>query len=520
MLGHLAERLSSLFAGYSGAHNRFKTDGQDAHGKVSGRYVTVHSPPGIDQWENHLDGNVGLGIVPLLDDGLSVFWAAMDIDDRSTDHAALAKKIASMGLPLVVARSKSGGAHCYIFFPSPEPADEVIAVLASWVRALGVAKTELFPKQVRRIDSGDTGNALNMPYFRGDDSDRYAIDSLGRKLTVRQFCDLAESMTAPLSAAPTIEDRSELFPDGPPCLQFLEANGGFTSGTRNSCMFNVAIYLQKRGDEDCSGIDEINQTLCDDPLSQTELAAIVASVQKRSYEYTCKTPPLSSFCNRGQCLTRAYGVGSVATRQSTGNGSSSREVPWPMVSEVTLHQANDMGKERWYMTVSDRRFRLRTEEITSQTSLGRLFLSVFGKIPASISKKRFESYLANTIFADVSIVPPDETESDSVRFRFHIERFASQRAYTETIDGLKNGIPYAHDGHVWFHTETLIAYLSAASPDLARRYEDVVCALKEMGARKRTFRMADGKSIPAWGIAIPARETPQPAPNFSARDEF
>ena len=43
--------------------------------------------------------------------------------------------------------------------------------------ALGFAGSEIFPKQTTiLLDSGDTGNFLNMPYFSGAKSTRYAFD--------------------------------------------------------------------------------------------------------------------------------------------------------------------------------------------------------------------------------------------------------------------------------------------------------------------------------------------------------
>lgn len=527
MSAHISERLSTIFAGFSGAHNRFRPESRDKFGKISGRYMTVHSAAGLEQWEQHVEGVIGLGIVPLLDDGRTVTWAAIDVDDPTVDHALVARRADDLGIPIVVAKSKSGGAHCYVFFEQPEPADAVVDVLTVWIRRLGLTKTEIFPKQRRRADAGDIGNALNMPYFGGEAGDRCAIDPTGAKLTIAQFCDLASAKTTSLSNLPRIEERSTLFVDGPPCMQFIEANGGFAPGVRNNCMFNSAIYLLKRGDAECEGLSEINQQLCEDPLDEAELANIVRSAKRRHYEYTCKSPPISSFCNRSQCLARPFGVGPVAHRAGT-NGSGrgddgdndDGDAMWPMVDEVTLHQSTDIGRERWYITTVGRRIRLRSEDVTSQSMLSRMFLAITGRRPPSIPKRRFEMYLDRVMFAHVNIVPPDEAESDFSRFKFHVDRFVGQRATTETVDGLKNGIPYLCDGITWFHLETLVNYLVSACPDLARRTEDIHGFLRDNTAARRTFVMSDGERIAAYGIKSPARQPTPPPPSFVHADDF
>lgn len=520
---HAAEALAGLFAGFSGAHIRFRPEGVDHRGKRKGKYVTVHSAAGIEEWEQHIAGVAGLGIIPLLDDGCSVLWAAIDIDDLAVDHVALAAKVDQIGLPLIICRSKSGGAHAYIFFAEPEDASETADLLGMWIRTLGVSHAEIFPKQRRRIDPSDVGSALNMPYFGGNASDRYAIDAAGKHIAAMEFISLAAAKTTTLACVSNIAQSTTLFPDGPPCLQFIESNGGFLAGMRNNCMLNAAIYLQKRGDVECDGLDDINQAICEDPLDADEVANIISSVKRRRYEYTCKTVPLSSFCNRSQCLSRAYGVGQVATRAPTNGGAmrdSDPDMAWPIVDEVTLHQAEDFGNERWYLTVHGRRFRLKSEEITSQSSLSRLFLSVVGKRPPSLTQKRFDAYLNNVVFANIGIVPPDEIESNAFRFKFHIDRFIGQRATTETMDGLKTGIPYICDGMVWFHTETLISYLSVSCPDLSKRHEDLFHYLNSIGATKRRFDFSDGSKIRAWGLPA-ASNAPVPAPpDFAHHEEF
>ena len=56
---------------------------------------------------------------------------------------------------------------------------------------LGFADCEIFPKQESlNAERGDTGNFLNLPYFGGDMSGRYAMDEKGESLTLDEFFNL------------------------------------------------------------------------------------------------------------------------------------------------------------------------------------------------------------------------------------------------------------------------------------------------------------------------------------------
>src|SRR5262249_41483247 len=134
-------------------------------GKAEGKAFTLPGPATPELWEQHLSGaGHGLGIIPLMGDN-TVLWACIDIDVYNIDHRNLCDKINALKLPLVVCRSKSGGAHCFVFLAQPEPASEVRPLLEEWAALLGHGGCEIFPKQVERYDEHDVGNWLNMPFY-------------------------------------------------------------------------------------------------------------------------------------------------------------------------------------------------------------------------------------------------------------------------------------------------------------------------------------------------------------------
>ena len=88
-------------------------------------------------------------------------------------------------------RSKSGGAHVFLFAKEPIKAKLVRDKLIEWAGELGYANCEIFPKQIEiKADRGDTGNFLNLPYHGGDDSLRYSFNDDGTSLNLTNFFDL------------------------------------------------------------------------------------------------------------------------------------------------------------------------------------------------------------------------------------------------------------------------------------------------------------------------------------------
>ena len=89
-----AKTFTALFSGYSQAHGTFEINETDPQtGKKKGNARTIRRGATLQEWEEHLAGGPkGLGAIPLLDDGVSVTWAAIDIDDTQIDHTMLDAK--------------------------------------------------------------------------------------------------------------------------------------------------------------------------------------------------------------------------------------------------------------------------------------------------------------------------------------------------------------------------------------------------------------------------------------------
>ena len=168
----LAEEFSIRYAGLRQAYGTFTaSDETREDGKASGKNITISKELSdkdlLKLWENHLSGRQSVGIVPI-DEHNNCVWGAIDVDEYQIDLKDLAVKIAKQKLPLVVCRSKSGGAHIYIFLTEPVAASMLQRKLRQVAAAIGYGQTEIFPKQTQLLlERGDRGSTLNMPYFGG-----------------------------------------------------------------------------------------------------------------------------------------------------------------------------------------------------------------------------------------------------------------------------------------------------------------------------------------------------------------
>ena len=131
-----AQRFLDLFKGYEGAHGQTQVMERHRHGKTQAKYQIVREPLTVDLVQEHLDGKRGVGSIPI-DETNHCGFGALDIDDYSLDLVALYKKVKRLKLPLVTCRSKSGGAHLFLFMTEKIPASEARDKLAEFASALG-----------------------------------------------------------------------------------------------------------------------------------------------------------------------------------------------------------------------------------------------------------------------------------------------------------------------------------------------------------------------------------------------
>ena len=139
----IAQKLHEIFHGSSRAHGSFKVESASLGQKTQGKAKTIKTAgASLKHWQDHVAGVEGLGVIPI-DEENSVKWGAIDIDVYSLDLEKLVAKIEEFKLPLVVCRSKSGGAHVFCFLREKVPAADMQDKLREIAAGLGYGGVEI-----------------------------------------------------------------------------------------------------------------------------------------------------------------------------------------------------------------------------------------------------------------------------------------------------------------------------------------------------------------------------------------
>ncbi len=223
---------------------------------------------------------MGLVVIPIRDDGTCCF-GTIDIDLKdypNLDIIAVSKEVWKRKLPLVPCRSKSGALHLILPCKEDTSAELVQEKLMDWAAALGFPDAEIFPKQTRLAGPRDWGSSINLPYFGGDATDRYAIIN-GERMDLAQFLDAMESTSvtiAQLEAIPSQKSAPSSSPSTPPKVAVEEPSRKVDT-QRNNFLTKRAGWQRRKGDSPAlieTYLLALNEEMCDPPLPEKEVREI------------------------------------------------------------------------------------------------------------------------------------------------------------------------------------------------------------------------------------------------------
>ena len=484
----LATEFMSLFAGLDRAYGTYRLTDTRADGKQIGKAATVTAPVTLELWKDHLAGkSKGLGIVPIRDDATCVF-GAIDIDEYiGLDHAELVRTLQRLSLPLIVCRSKSGGAHLYIFSKVPVSAALFQGKLREIAAMLGQGQAEIFPKQTKLLhERGDVGGWINMPYHNGDDGTRYAVNLEGNALSAVEFLAYAESSKQDLAFFETPIAAKDVLEQGPPCLQHL-VTIGFPEGSRNNGLYNLAIYCRKRWPDDWKEhLEQLNRDHMDPPLPAAEVVATIKSVEVKEYYYTCAKIPIAPFCNAPMCRMRKYGVGDSAGSLPDLGGLTKMQTDPPM----------------WFWTVGDRRIELTTEQLQNPTAFQRRCMDVINMMPPVPSRKAWQEIVSKHMETVAIIEIEDRTVSTEGRFWELFEAFCLRSRATGLAD-LLTGKPFVDGSSVSFRINDVVKFMERH--ELAVNARSVTVWVKSAGGI-HDFKRLEKRGVNLWTLPFKTAE--------------
>ena len=488
-----AKRFAGIFDGLQCAYGTYRIDRKNQNGKNTGKAQVIKSPRTDDLWEGHLSGQGdAIGIIPINEDN-NCKWGCIDVDTYPLDLTKLIQDIRRMKLPLVVCRSKSGGAHCFLFTTDWVPAKDMQETLQTVAAGLGYGTSEIFPKQKSlNLDRGDVGNFLNMPYYDAEDGLRYGIKNDGQSATIEEFFALHETYAQTkeqLLALTIVEEQNIIVKDGPPCLQSL-CRQKISEGGRNNGLFNVGVYLRKAYPDSWeSEIMVYNTKYFDPPLPLPEVTLVAKQLTKKDYAYKCSDAPICDYCNAEVCKTRKYGIDSAVSGATIAN----------------LRKYNSLPPV-WFMDVNGHPLELDTDALMNQTAFQRACVEQLNFMPQSVKKDRWEGringLLGEMSETDGAIVEVSQDASVTGQFYDLLEEFCTAMQNAENKVEILLRRPYTdeEEGRTFFRLKDFMAYLTK-NKFFDFKSHKVAQRLRDIDGDSLVIKI-NGKAVRVWSIPV------------------
>lgn len=509
----LVEKFMSIFDGLQEAYGYFKIEKKEANGKNKGKAGIVKQPRTMKLWEGHLSGKgIGIGIIPINAEN-SCKWGCIDIDQYPLDHKLLIEKIRRLKLPLVVCRSKSGGAHCFLFSKEWVDAKDMQKALGHMAAALGYGGSEIFPKQVRlNLERGDVGNFLNLPYYDHENGLRYAFLDDGTSASIEEFFDLYEKHAQTPEQVVKLQSESsdgdgDMLKDAPPCLQIL-CKQGISEGGRNNGLFNIGVYLRKAYPDSWeSEIMRYNMEFFSPPLPLPEVNIVAKQLQRKDYAYKCKDAPINAYCNQELCRTRKHGIGAAVSGATIANLRKYNSTP-PV----------------WFMDVNGEPLELDTDALMNQSMFQKMCLDQLNFMPRSVAKQQWESRIGALLTEmrdnESAIIEVAQDASISGQFYDYLEEFCRHMQQAQDREEILLRRPWTDEeqNKTFFRLKDFEAFLRKnkffeyKSHKIAQRLRDI--------NGESTVLKIKGRSVRVWEIpAFDAADIELSTPKFGNAQE-
>jgi hypothetical protein len=491
-------KFASIFDGLKAAYGTYEISSRKLNGKSTGTAAVLREPRTQELWEGHLSGKgISIGIIPINEDNCCK-WGCVDIDVYNLDHKALLARIDKLKLPLVVCRSKSGGAHVFLFTTEWVSAKDMQDVLRHIAAALGYGGSEIFPKQIQlNLERGDVGNFLNTPYYDQENGLRYAFNNDGSAATLEEFFELHEKhvQTPEQLSGLAVDEKKQFQPieDGPPCLQIL-CREKIGEGGRNNGLFNIGVYLRKAYPDTWQAeFLTYNSKYIDPPLPLPEINVVAAQLEKKDYTYKCNDAPINAYCNKELCRTRKFGI-------DAGVGT-------PMIANLRKYNSQPPV---WFLDVNGTPLELDTEGLLQQTIFQRACVEQLNFMPRSVTKPlwegRINGLLSEMTENEESIIEVSADASVPGRFYAHLEEFCTshqqalereeillRRPWTDEVAGITLFRLVDLEMHL-----TKMGFKSYRPHQLAQRLRDINGQSRQINIKDKTVRVWE---IPAYQSA-------------------
>ena len=505
------QKFKNIFEGFDKGFGVFSF--KDSNGpKQQGANYTSRDLLTDEIWNSHLHGIKfkpkvinqdgkeffptidSIGIAPVREDH-KCKWGCIDIDEYPIDFKKLNKKIRERKLPLVVCKSKSKGAHAFLFSKDWVSAKLMQTKITEIAQTLGQANLDrIYPIQAepKIREQGEIGNWLNIPYYHHDNPNkikwRCAIKDDGTEASLTEFYELHDKYSLTLEQLQTfnIPLENDWFKEGPICLRTM-ATFGFVEGQRNNTLHEIGLYLKKRFSDIWEDKLELYNNhwfkdLQGGPLGAQEVLTIKNSLKKKEYFYGCKKPPLKPFCRANECRLQKFGV---------GDG----HVPENNFGKLSVMVSNP---KVWFLTWKGQSVVLKSRELTTQRLWQIAATEQTRKTPQLLKQTDWETLLQKLQSDEnITIIPADPETTNRGKLKKHLTHWCLDMIKVEEIKDEEWKTAYQdqspfhdRDGTVWFHFDWFWKYLSTQKQwqmeeNETRAFLEATLKKEKLGAKSR-----------------------------------
>lgn len=456
--------FATLFRGREDAHGEYSSlAGREPtdRGKLVSRGTVSHTPLTSDLLKKHLSGKHRMGVIPVMSNGF-VWWFCLDVDFYKIGNKTLAevggyekitKAISSLGLPLLVTRSKSGGAHIWCFLEEAVKAEEAHRIAEDYARRLNLADIlgvdqdefkrhlDIFPKD---YSPTDTGCWVNLPYF-GDACHCVGLQGT-QNLTLPEFVELAaDHLLHPddIKFQKGKKDKAKgTGSDRPPCIDFMIENG-VEEGSRDNCVTHFGVYAKKAFPDDWDEkVREFNEDHVNPPLRDDEINKILKSLKNKDFQYLCKKVE-QIYCDKATCKKRTFGIGKEA------------------VGDIGIEHIEKIDGESpiYLVTLDGKTFDCKLDQLYSYSMFRKRAMGSLNRLIPNMKQPEWEDLLVDYLeMMEVTEAAADTQMRDRVVSAF--QNWCSQCCVTDDFDAaMEANSPFYNGKTIVFSGDALLSQL-------------------------------------------------------------
>lgn len=457
----MIEKFREIFDGLRSAYGITTKTGEirPRDGKHETKNSIIRNEPTLELYKAHLEGQEpALGIIPINEDNLCR-WGCVDIDKYDLNHKEIIDK--TKDFPTQLFRSKSGGGHLFIFTKEWVPASLMRLKLKMVAAHIGYSGAEIIPKQDKKRSEKSVGSYLNLPYFNGEFTTRYAFNANAEAMSLQEFIRMYDLRALTREQLEQFEIKAKEkketngdFEGIPPCLKTLLSLKVGT-GQRNETMFHLGVYLKKRFEKNWkTKMLSYNSKYFDPPLDDDEIETIGESLAKEDYKYKCGQEPMHSHCDPMPCAMVKYGVGNDG-------------IPGIAPSSIEKYASDP---PIYIVSIDGDQVECEDEVLWNADKFGMACMNQTQKILDPVSKPVWRRMLKK-LFVDIQEIPAPDSSKVSVQLKETFENYAKLSEAKKERE-VKLGKVWTENGKTIFKWSDFFSYLTKSGWD-TRRYPNV-----------------------------------------------